>query len=178
MTGAPEFSRRIALDRIGTVASRHEIAAEADERTALAARFGLRAVQSLAAEVELVREDDDILATGAVSADIVQACVVTGEDVATHLEEPFELRLRARPAPGDPEQELEIEESDLDIVFHDGEAVDLGELAAETAMLALPLFPRSAGADEAAQEAGIVGEEEAGPFGALKELRDRLAGEE
>lgn len=176
MTDKPEFSRRIALDRIDSRAAAREIAADAEERAALAGRFALRGVESLEAKAELRREGDDILATGTVAADIVQACVVTGEDVATHVEEPFELRLRPSPEAGAPDEEIEIGENDLDIVFHDGAAIDLGEIAAETAMLALPLFPRSEHADQAAREAGIASEGEAGPFGALKDLRDKLAG--
>ncbi|NNC73859.1 MAG: DUF177 domain-containing protein, partial [Sphingomonadaceae bacterium] len=35
-------------------------------------------------------------------------------------------------------------------------------------------FPRADDADAALREAGAISEEEAGPFGALKGLRDRL----
>ena len=51
--------------------------------------------------------------------------------------------------------------------------VDLGEAAAETMVLALDPFPRGPGAAAALQEAGVVSEEEAGPFGALKSLLEK-----
>jgi hypothetical protein len=44
--------------------------------------------------------------------------------------------------------------------------------------LALDPFPRSSEAGDALREAGVLSEEEAGPFGALKELRDKLSGKE
>jgi uncharacterized protein YutE (UPF0331/DUF86 family) len=62
----------------------------------------------------------------------------------------------------------------MDTVFYSGGAIDLGEAAAETLALALDPFPRSPAAAAALKEAGVLSEEEAGPFGALAGLRDKL----
>lgn len=173
MSEAPEFSRPVPLSAIHAAPADHEIAADEDERAALAARFGLRAVKALAAAVRLSRDGEEIAAEGRIEADIVQACVVTGEDVATHIAEPFVLLYRPEPA-ARPEEEVELSQDEIDILHHDGRAIDLGEAAAQTMALALDPFPRAPHADEAAREAGIVGEDEAGSFGALKALRDKL----
>ena len=62
------------------------------------------------------------------------------------------------------------------MVPYDGGAIDLGETAAETMALALDPFPRGPGAEAALKAAGVISEEEAGPFGALAGLKDKLAG--
>ena len=43
---------------------------------------------------------------------------------------------------------------------------------------ALDPYPRSAGAEAALKEAGVLSEEEAGPFAALAELKTKLGGSE
>ena len=63
---------------------------------------------------------------------------------------------------------------ELDVVFYDGAAIDLGEAVAETLVLSLDPYPRAPGAGETLKAAGVKSEEEAGPFGALVGLRDKL----
>jgi hypothetical protein len=62
-------------------------------------------------------------------------------------------------------------ESDCDVVFHDGSAIDLGGAIADTLALSIDPYPRSAGAESALKEAGVLGEAEAGPFAALAKLK-------
>jgi len=59
-------------------------------------------------------------------------------------------------------------------VFHDGAAIDLGGAIADTLALALDPYPRSAAAETALREAGVLSEEEAGPFAALAQLKKAL----
>jgi hypothetical protein len=56
-------------------------------------------------------------------------------------------------------------------VFYDGGIIDLGSAIADTLALSLNPYPRSAGADAALKEAGILTEAEAGPFAALAQLK-------
>jgi uncharacterized metal-binding protein YceD (DUF177 family) len=70
-----------------------------------------------------------------------------------------------------PEEEIELGESDLDVVFHDGAAIDLGTSIADTLALSLNPYPRSAGADAALKEAGVLAAEQASPFAVLAKLR-------
>ena len=66
---------------------------------------------------------------------------------------------------------MELGERDLDVVFHDGSAIDLGSALADTLALSLNPYPRSAGADAALKEAGVLTEEQASPFAVLAKLR-------
>jgi uncharacterized metal-binding protein YceD (DUF177 family) len=171
---APEFSRPVLLDTLGETARALSIEAEEAERTALARRFGLIAIDRLAAEVALSRAGDDILMRGTLTAQVVQACVATAEAVPATVETPFEIIFRPHPDPDGPDAEVELSESELDVVFHDGAAVDAGEAVAETLALNLDPWPRAPGAEEKLKAAGVIGEEEAGPFSALAGLRDKL----
>lgn len=171
MSGA-EFSRTRRLDTIGAGEIGVEIAAAEDERRAVAARFGLLALDRLAAEFRLRRDGAGVAARGNLSASGAQACVVTGDPVAFAIDAPFELRFE--PEGNDLAEEVELSDSDCDTIFFEGGTIDLGEAAAETLALMLDPYPRSPEAETAAREAGIKTEEEAGPFAALSALKDRL----
>lgn len=168
----PEFSRPERVDAIGERARTVAIAADAAERAALAARFGLVAVDSLAASLTLRREAKGIAARGRVTADVVQACVVTDEPVPARIDEPVALLFV--PEAGAADEEIELSAEDLDIVPFAGGAIDLGEAAAETMALALDPFPRAPGAEAALREAGVLTEEEAKPAGPLAGLKAAL----
>ena len=76
--------------------------------------------------------------------------------------------------PLDAPEEVELQPEDCDVVFHDGAAIDLGTAIADTLALSLDPYPRSASAEAALREAGVLSEEEAGPFAALAKLRKSL----
>lgn len=170
---APEFSRLERVDQIGAVARTVEITAEPAERAALAARFGLVAVDRLDASFAIRREVDGIRAEGRVTAEVVQACGITNVPLPARVDEPVSLRFVADDAIG---EEVELDGDQLDTIAYDGPAVDLGEAAAETMALALDPFPRAPGAAEVLRTAGVLDEAETGPFGALVALKQRLAG--
>jgi uncharacterized metal-binding protein YceD (DUF177 family) len=169
----PEFSRTFRLDELGGTPRAVSIAAEERERAALAARFGLIGIERLQAQAELERDGDVVSATGKFEAEVTQSCVASGEPVPARIAEDFALRfVRAGEEPS--AEEVELQESELDEIDYEGSAIDLGEAVAQTMALALDPFPRAAGADEKLREAGVLGEEEAGPFAALKALKDQL----
>ncbi len=171
----PEFSRPERIDTIGARPRSVTIEADSTERAALAARFGLVSVDRLTATLSLHEEASGIVVTGRVEADVVQACVVTGAPLATHVDEAVALRFvpDAEVPDGD---EIELADDAIDTIPYAGSAIDLGEAAAETMALALDPFPRGPEAAESLRAAGVVAEEEAGPFGALAGLRDKLKG--
>lgn len=169
----PEFSRPERLDAIGEREREVRIAADAGERTALAQRFGLVAVEALEAVLTLRREAAGIAVRGQVHAAVVQACSVTGVPLTATIDEPVAL-LFVEALDG--QDEVELDSGALDTVAIEGGAVDLGEAAAETMALALDPFPRSPDAAAALRDAGVISEEEAGPFGALKDLKAKLEG--
>ena len=97
--------------------------------------------------------------------------VVTGDPVEAHADEAFDIYFLPEPVTGQAEEEVELIESDCDVVFHDGSAIDLGSAIADTLALSLDPYPRSAGAEAALKEAGVLSEAEAGPFAALAKLK-------
>lgn len=166
----PELSRSIALDTIGSAPRSLHVEANEAERIALARRFGLLSLDRLVADVTYHAGDAGIDASGTLEAELVQPCAASGAPVPASLSEPFTLRFIA-PVAADPGvDEIEIEPDDLDVIEHDGRTVDLGEAVAQTLGLSLDPFPRSADADRILKDAGVLGEDETGPFAALKGL--------
>jgi uncharacterized metal-binding protein YceD (DUF177 family) len=164
------FAHQLRLDQIRD-GERLDLAADESERDAIARRLGLESLSCLEAHAALSRKGDVIRAQGRLASALEQACVVTGEPVATHVDEPFDLIFMPEPAADSKEEEIELGESDLDVVFHDGAAIDLGGAIADTLALNLDPYPRSAGAEAALKEAGVMSEAEASPFAALAKLR-------
>jgi uncharacterized metal-binding protein YceD (DUF177 family) len=166
----PELSRVVALDTIGSAPRSLRIEADEAERITLARRFGLLSLDRLVADVTYHAGDAGIEASGTLEADLVQPCAASGAPVPASLSEPFALRFIAPVAVDPGVDEIEIETDDLDVVEHDGRTVDLGEAVAQTLGLSLDPFPRSTDADRILKEAGVLGEDETGPFAALKGL--------
>lgn len=168
-----EFSRLVALDTLGA-ARAIAIEADADERAALARRFDLLAIDTLSAEATLSRSGDVVTAKGRLRAAVTQSCVATAAPVPAILDEPFDIVFRPEPTDIRPDDEIELDEAEMDVAFYTGGAIDLGEAVAETLSLALDPYPRAPDADAVLKEAGVKSEEEAGPFGALAAIRDKL----
>jgi uncharacterized metal-binding protein YceD (DUF177 family) len=172
----PEFSRSYRIDTLGSAPRHVEIEADDAERAALARRFGLVEIESLSAEAELTRSDESVTAAGRLRARAVQSCVASGEPVPESIDEEFRIEFRPPPQSTGGEDEIELSENELDVVFYDGAAIDLGEAMAETLSLSLNPYPRSDRAEDALRQAGVKSEAEAGPFAALKALKDKMGG--
>jgi uncharacterized metal-binding protein YceD (DUF177 family) len=164
---APEFSRPV--DRRHLTAQPVKLVAGEAERQALAERFGLVAIGRLEAVVSLAAEDDAILARGTLSADIVQTCAVTGDDLPVSIAEP--LALRFVPAAPSEDEEVELEEQDLDEIAYTGTAFDLGEAVAQSLALAIDPYATGADAERVRAEKGLAGEAGSGAFAALAALK-------
>ena len=169
----PEFSRPQRVETIGDEPRTIRIEADADERRRLAGRFALVAIDRLAAEFTLRRDEADVVADGRIEAAVTQACSVTGDPVAARIDEPVALRFVEPVAVG---EEIELSDEALDTVDIEDGAIDLGEAAAETMALALDPYPRSPAAAAALKAAGVKSEEEvaSAAFGGLAALRDKL----
>lgn len=169
----PEFSRPIRIDTIGETPRSIAIAAEAAEREALARRFMLVSIGGLEAEAEVRRDGEIIFVEGRLRAEVAQSCVASGEPLPASIDAPFILRFVPEERL-DAAEEIELSEEDCDTLAYAGGAIDLGEAVAETLALTLDPFPRGPDADAALKAAGVLDESDAGPFAALKGLRDRL----
>lgn len=163
------FAHQLRLDQIRD-GERLDLVADDAERAAVCRRLRLSSLDRLEAHAALTRTGEVIRAEGRLVAALDQSCVVTGDPVAAHLDEPFKFVFVPEPATG-PDEEIELGESDCDTVFHDGASIDLGTAIADTLALSLDPYPRSAGADAALKEAGVMTEEQASPFAVLAKLR-------
>jgi len=165
-----DFAHRLPIDQIRD-GQRIDLTADEAERAAVAKRLDLLAVSRFEAHVVLSREAKIVTAKGRVRAQLDQACVASGEPVPARIDEAFTLRFVPAPTVEGPEPEIELGAEELDTVFHDGQAIDLGEALADTLGLALDPYLRGANAEVALKQAGVLSEGEAGPFALLAQLK-------
>ena len=163
------FLHQLRLDQIRD-GERLDLTAGEPERRTIADRLRILNLNRLDAHVVLSRTGDTVRAKGRLVAALDQGCVVTGEPVSAHVDEPFDLMFIREPE-ANPDEEIELGEKDCDVVFHDGSSIDLGAAIADTLALCLDPYPRSAGAEAALKEAGVMTEEQASPFAALAQLK-------
>jgi uncharacterized metal-binding protein YceD (DUF177 family) len=169
----PEFSRPVPLSDIGAGSVEKHMEASKNEAEALAARFDLISIESLSAQLALYRDGESIFASGRMAGRVTQSCVASAEPVSAKIDEEVRIRFLSE-SDHAPDAEIELDADDCDVMFHDGRTVDLGEAVAQSLALALDPFPRSPNADATLKAAGVKDEEEAGPFGALAALKDKL----
>jgi uncharacterized metal-binding protein YceD (DUF177 family) len=164
------FAHQLRLDQIRD-GERLDLAADEVERKAIAQRFGLETLSCLEAHAVISREGEIVRAKGRLAASLKQSCVITSEPVAAHVDEAFDLVFMPEPLDGGPDDEIELGATDCDVVFYDGAVIDLGSAIADTLGLSLDPYPRSAGAEAALREVGVLTEAEASPFAALAKLK-------
>jgi uncharacterized metal-binding protein YceD (DUF177 family) len=164
------FAHHLRLDQVRE-GERLELVADEAERAAIAERLMLPGIERLEAHVSLSRTGELVRASGRLQAALQQSCVVTTEPVPAHVDEPFEVAFMPAPTSAGSDEEIELGEADCDVAFYDGGTIDLGTAIADTLALSLDPYPRSAGADAALREAGILTEEQASPFAALAQLK-------
>lgn len=168
----PEFSR--PADIRGITAEPVVLEANEEEREALARRFSLVSVNALSATLSLEAEGDEISATGTLTAEIVQSCAVSGDDLAQSIHEDISLRFvpLAKLEASEEDEEIELEEGDLDEIGYEGTSFDLGEAVAQSLALAIDPFAEGPNADEARRRHGLIEEEASGPLAdALRSLQ-------
>lgn len=164
------FAHHLRLDQIRD-GERIDLVADDGELAAIAKRLALPQLDRLDAHACLTKTGAIVRASGRLGASLCQSCVVTNEPVAAQVDEPFDLVFMPEPSASGPDEEVELGEADCDVVFYDGAAIDLGGAIADTLALGLDPYPRSAAADAALKEAGILTEEQASPFAALAQLK-------
>jgi uncharacterized metal-binding protein YceD (DUF177 family) len=166
------FAHQLRLDQIRD-GERLDLVADDAERSAIAKRLSLASLERLEAHVMVTRTGDIIRAEGRLIAAAEQSCVVTGDPVAGHIDQPFAILFVPEPSSGGGEAELELGEADCDTVFYEAAQIDLGTAIADTLALSLDPYPRSAGAEAALKEAGVLTEEQASPFAILAQLKGK-----
>ena len=182
-TAAPEFSRPLRVADLPNSGLSFKETASTEERAALAARYGARAVKRFAVEGTLRPEEAGWRLCAVVRARVTQTCVVTLGPVDQMIEERVE-RLYLPGAP-DPDLAADLADDAEDPPEPLGRFIDPGEAAAETAALALDPYPRAEGVEFARAGAAPAGEapmtdEEAKPqpFATLAALKAKMEGGE
>ncbi|HEV8262592.1 MAG TPA: DUF177 domain-containing protein [Burkholderiales bacterium] len=166
----------MALDRVGTTQHREEITATEKELAALAQRFDLVSLGSFSASFTLKRVRKDLVrAKGRVSAELVQACVITLDPIPARIDEHFEVDFLEGAQPAVADLELDVEGAEAPEPVLDG-WIDLGELAAEQLGLAIDPYPRRPDAEIPAEWKGEPVAEPAAverpnPFAVLGKLK-------
>jgi len=145
MSDKPILSRDVSS--IELPASPVNIVAGERERVAIAAANGLLSVDNLAATVELSRVPGGAIAvSGHLTADIVQACVVSLDPVPAHIDETFTVRY-VRGQRGAPTGEIVVDPGAPDPPdVLEGPNIDVGALVEEHFILAIDPYPRAPGA--------------------------------
>ena len=89
------FSYPVKVGHISANPVEVTISADAEECAGLAKLWSVLEVKALSATFQLQRwKRDGVRLKGRVTADVVQACVVTLEPVQAHIDEPVEVELR------------------------------------------------------------------------------------
>ncbi|WP_373491702.1 DUF177 domain-containing protein [Parasphingorhabdus sp.] len=173
MMETPEFSHIVKLSEIGSTPRTGTLSTSEEERSKLALRFDLPKITTLDASYTLLAGENRIAFTGRLESDLQQRCSVTGESFQVRLREEFDIAFTPKVEIEGVDEEIELTEEDCDIIEYDNGQIDLGEAIAQTLYLALEPFPRGPNADIVAREV-LKSEEEAGPFGVLAALKDKL----
>ncbi|MDE2228222.1 MAG: DUF177 domain-containing protein [Alphaproteobacteria bacterium] len=164
-----EFARPVELSRLSRGEQHFEIIANAAERTALAARFGLLGLDKLEAVVRLGRIAGGLVRLEAeFAADVTQSCVVTLEPVRNHVAEGFTVLYGA----GAEAREVTLDGAAETIEPIAGGAIDIGEAVAQQLSLALDPFPHAPGTAAVNVTAGADPAVES-PFKVLAPLRNK-----
>lgn len=171
---APEMSRPLALEKIGPQGAELAIEATAEERAALAARFGLVRIDDLRASVGLEWVNGGRLRLKArIEARVVQTCVVSLDDVENTVDETVEI-LFETPDGAETAREVVLEASD-DAEPMPGDPIDLGEIIAEEFALSLDPYPRRPDMAPVGESEGDPSESPVqGPFQDLARLKRDL----
>ncbi len=174
------FSYPVKVGHISANPVEVTISADAGERAGLAKLWSILEVKALTATFEVRRwKRDGVRLKGRVTADIVQACVVTLDPVESHIDEPVEVvfvpegsKLARLPLSSESgEMLLDPDGPDAPEIFS-GDSIDAGEVAAEHVALAIDPYPRKADTGFAGHiESTDKDDRKPSPFAVLKDWK-------
>lgn len=148
--------------------------ATADELTELARSLDIPAFQQLRVSYEIKPSAKEHFALkGQISANLLQACIITLEPLATEIDETFAVELR----PAELENETGNTNGDLEILTLPDvepivdEQIDVGALIYEIVSASLEPYPRKSGAEFDWNDPAQDDLAASGPFAALAKLK-------
>jgi uncharacterized metal-binding protein YceD (DUF177 family) len=138
----------VALRDVGPKGRTERVVAAESARAALAESLGIPAIKALSAELRIDPAGaGSFHVRGTVTADVVQTCVVTLDEIDQHVSEPVHVVLVPQAGRAADEAALvdPLEEEAPQLV-HRGR-IELGSIVAEHLALGLDPYPRRADAD-------------------------------
>ena len=165
------FHRPVGVRRV-TTPDEMTIEASAEERAALAEALDIVSIESLTADVTVRPwRGEGVRVIGTVRGDVTQACVVTLEPVAGHVEETFDRRFHPDVAES---EEVVVDPDEPDPPERlEGQEVDVGAIAVEHFALGLDPYPRAPGVEFELEPDDEDDAEEPSPFAVLAQLKNK-----
>jgi uncharacterized metal-binding protein YceD (DUF177 family) len=159
------WSVPVAKDSIAATGQHFDLIADEATRAGVASMAGQADVPRLEAHFDVTRHGSSGLrVVGAVTATVVQTCIVTLEPLLNDTEEQVDLVFMP---PVDAAVQLKTEVKDGPEPLVDGR-IDLGAIATEFLMLGLDPYPRKPGVEFQPPQ---INDDEPGPFAALASLK-------
>ncbi len=175
MTDTPEFSRPFSVRDIAPEGVSETISATPGECDAVAGRFGVEAMKSLSARLNIQPwKRGGFRVRGDASAEITQICVVTLEPfqqvVDASLDQVFVERSSSLVSD---HADIVVSVDDEDIGYIDDGNIELGEFAVEALCLELDPYPRKQGVEfrSSTDDDAAVNVKKENPFAVLKQLK-------
>jgi hypothetical protein len=184
----PEWVHMIDADKVSDTPKTIKVSAGADDRRNLAQRMGLLSLDSLEAELTLVRNPGNMVIhiAGRLKAELTQECVVTLAPVRNTITEDFEAwyadpeqaislaKIRREKEAGKGEKPVLDESEDPEPIV--GGQINGGELIAQYLSLAIDPYPHAEGAryeigDDDPEKVRETSEIRKNPFAALKDWK-------
>ncbi|GJD58099.1 YceD family protein [Methylobacterium dankookense] len=160
---AGPLSRIVDVSRLPPGRGGVTVEATPAEAEALAKDFGIPGLRDLVGHFDISGPMSRLVVTGRVEALVTQVCTVTLEPFESKVSEPVEVEFTDTDRlAGTDAEDAEVPDPIV------GGRVDFGVLTAEFLALGLDPYPRKPGASFEPVQAG----EDAGPFAALRKLKD------
>ena len=149
------FTHFVDLGGLPDAGAEITLSPSAAERAAISHWLGIEALDQLKATIRLSRVgNDEYTYAGSFAADVVQACVVTLEPVASSLAGEFRRLFKVKPRPnarhrrrgaetGDSVELFSLEDDEPELI--DSASIDLAAPLLEEISLALDPYPRAPG---------------------------------
>jgi len=176
----PEFPRVVDMAKLrGLAEFAFDVAPTTEETTAIARLMGAQAVRKMRFQGSMRPAPRGAWALDAkLGATAVLTCVVSLDPVTTRIDTP--VRRLFTPDLDAGSVDIEVGDMEDDETEPLGDRIDLGLVAIEALALALPAYPRRAGAELAAVASAPPGvapfpDAEVKPFSALATLRTKLS---
>lgn len=175
------FSYKINVAHLSAKPVRVKLEADDEEKRHLADRWGVSSVESVTADLEVIRwKRDGVRIKGTVEAHITQSCVVTLDPVTTQIVENIEAlfvpegsRLARVETSDIGEMIIDAEGPDAPETYQ-GDIIDVAQICEEFIVLSIDPYPRLEGVSMPA-EANVPDEDDEveSPFAGLSEYKSK-----